>query len=122
MASTDWEAVAGIDDEEDPFASPSQAATTKAEIKSAQTEDAPPRMGESRFDAAEIRDAALKKELESVRGINEVLEGVIASLEKAKDNMEVRAPSPLYFLVTSHGTPISRALRFLPLFPSSNIC
>lgn len=43
------------------------------------------------------REAALRKELESVRNINASIEGVISTLERAKSNMGVRcprAPSP----------------------------
>lgn len=38
----------------------------------------------------DAREGALRAELTSVRQINAVIEGVVASLEKAKDNMEVR--------------------------------
>ncbi len=44
----------------------------------------------SRFDADESREAALLRELEGVRKINEVIEGVIGTLERAKGNMGVR--------------------------------
>lgn len=37
----------------------------------------------------EAREAALKEELVGIRGINQVMESVINSLERAKDNMEV---------------------------------
>jgi hypothetical protein len=47
------------------------------------------RMQESRLSAEESREAALRQELENVRKMNEVLEGVYSSLEKAKNNMEV---------------------------------
>ena len=40
--------------------------------------------------AEQARDAALQKELESVRSINSVIEGVVSSLEAAKGNMDVR--------------------------------
>lgn len=46
----------------------------------------------SRYDAEEAqeaRDAALRRELEGVRNINEVIEGVIGTLERAKGNMGV---------------------------------
>lgn len=42
------------------------------------------------FDAEEVREAALRRELEGVRNINEVIEGVIGTLERAKGNMGVR--------------------------------
>lgn len=37
-----------------------------------------------------LRDAALQKELSSVRKVNEALEGVIQNLDRAKSNMAVR--------------------------------
>ncbi len=43
----------------------------------------------SRFDAAETREAALQRELEGVRNINQVIEGVIGTLEGARGNMGV---------------------------------
>lgn len=42
------------------------------------------------FDAEEVREAQLRRELEGVRNINEVIEGVIGTLERAKGNMGVR--------------------------------
>lgn len=41
------------------------------------------------FDAEEVRAAALARELEGVRNINQVIEGVISTLERAKGNMGV---------------------------------
>ncbi|KAJ2897918.1 uncharacterized protein MKZ38_004293 [Zalerion maritima] len=43
-----------------------------------------------RYDGGEddVRQAALEKELRGVRSINEVIEGVIGTLEKAKGNMD----------------------------------
>jgi len=52
-------------------------------------EDNRGRMQESRLSIEESREAALRQELENVRKMNEVLEGVYSSLEKAKNNMEV---------------------------------
>jgi hypothetical protein len=43
----------------------------------------------SKYNHDEAREAALQKELESVRGINKVIENVNESLMKAKNNMEV---------------------------------
>ena len=86
-------------DTEDLFASPSridrkQAAST-AGLQSAI--DSTGRViqnaresGDSRYDSEEARETALRKELESVRSVNEVIGGVVDSLEKAKGNMEVR--------------------------------
>jgi hypothetical protein len=47
------------------------------------------RAKESHYTTEEAREAALKRELESVRNVNKVIEGVVESLQKAKDNMEV---------------------------------
>lgn len=46
------------------------------------------------FDAEEVREATLRRELEGVRNINEVIEGVIGTLERAKGNMGVRLLYP----------------------------
>ncbi|KAJ9649535.1 hypothetical protein H2199_000311 [Coniosporium tulheliwenetii] len=43
---------------------------------------------ESKYTAEEAREATLRKELESVRNINKVIEDVVSSLEKAKSNMD----------------------------------
>lgn len=42
------------------------------------------------FDREESREAALRNELQSVRNINEVIEGLLGSLDRAKGNMDVR--------------------------------
>lgn len=44
------------------------------------------------YDRQEARDAALRTELESVRNINQVIEGLLSSLDSAKGNMEVCHP------------------------------
>jgi hypothetical protein len=87
---------------------PAQKATSKgttgANGKSTEPAQLKPRPEESRYDAEEAeksRDAQLRQELENVRKINQVIEGVVESLEKAKNNMDVRNPSP------SKSTPIS---------------
>jgi hypothetical protein len=49
------------------------------------------RAKESHYTAEEAREAALRRELESVRNVNRVIEGVVESLQKAKDNMGVSA-------------------------------
>lgn len=41
------------------------------------------------FDAQEARENALRTELQGVRNINEVIEGLLSSLDSAKGNMEV---------------------------------
>jgi hypothetical protein len=47
------------------------------------------RAKESHYTTEEAREAALRRELESIRNVNKVIEGVVESLQKAKDNMEV---------------------------------
>jgi hypothetical protein len=47
------------------------------------------RAKESHYTTEEAREAALRRELESIRNVNKVIEGVVDSLQKAKDNMEV---------------------------------
>lgn len=75
-------------DTEDLFASPSR--TSKATQKLAKQKEAPPqRKEESKYDTEQAREASLQRELESVRSINDVIEGVVKSLECAKGNMDV---------------------------------
>lgn len=72
-------------DNEDLFASPSRPSRTaqKSENRNG------PAMRESKYDTEQAREEALRKELENVRSINEVIEGVVSSLETAKGNMDV---------------------------------
>ena len=76
-------------DTEDLFASPSRA-SKPTQKSTKQTEHAPQRKEESKYDAEQAREASLQRELDSVRSINEVIEGVVNSLECAKGNMDVR--------------------------------
>lgn len=85
-------------DTEDPFASPS-ATPSKSKRKTAtapplksseQNRDEHQQIPESKYDAEQAREESLRRELEGVRNINEVIEGVISSLESAKGNMAVR--------------------------------
>ena len=62
------------------------------------TSKPPPK--ESQYTTSEDREAALRAELESVRNVNKVIEGVVASLQKAKSNMSVRPHSPFLPLLT----------------------
>lgn len=78
-------------DQEDSFASPSTPAPGRSKT---------PTNPNSRFDTDESREAALRKELEGVRKINEVIEGVIGTLERAKGNMGVRCPDQLCCIIT----------------------
>lgn len=81
-------------DTEDLFASPSRASKQPKPTASqpAESSDGPLSRsghGASRYDTEQARNALLQGELEGVRGINEVIEGVVSSLECAKGNMEV---------------------------------
>ncbi len=83
-------------DADDVFASPSRS-NKKAHVdENGRDAEAPNPMashktwnGESQYDNEEAREILLRKELESVRNINQVMEGVVDSLERAKGNMEV---------------------------------
>ena len=46
------------------------------------------------------RDESLRQELQSVRQVNEAIEGVVQSLRKAKDNMKVRIEAIVHLLST----------------------
>ncbi len=77
---------------EDLWASPSRATnkSSKSNSKSLDSTNTSASLpGESRYDAEQAREQALQKELEGVRNINEVIEGVISSLERARGNMDV---------------------------------
>lgn len=78
-------------DNEDLFASPSKPSKTTQKLPTKQAENNAPtqRNGESKYDAEQAREVALQRELEGVRSINEVIEGVVSSLETAKGNMDV---------------------------------
>lgn len=58
-------------------------------VAGAVADAAKPRTKESHYSTEEAREAALRRELESVRNVNKVIEGVVESLEKAKNNMDV---------------------------------
>ena len=79
------------EDTEDLWASPSKVnGNAKAGSRSydAELETSHSRNGASSYNEEESRDGALRRELESVRKVNEALEGVLESLDRAKDNME----------------------------------
>ncbi|KAJ9662263.1 hypothetical protein H2201_006194 [Coniosporium apollinis] len=63
---------------------------------------------ESKYTAEEAREATLRKELESVRNINKVIEDVVSSLEKAKSNMDT-----VHRTVTSASTLLNTWTRIL---------
>lgn len=96
-------------DAEDLFASPSKASNP---LSSAAPNAPPQRNGESKYDAEQAREALLRKELQSVRGINEVIEGVVSSLEVAKGNMEVRLrnlPHYALLILTSYNDGLTNS-------------
>lgn len=80
-------------DNEDLFASPSKPSKSnlKPSNKNAESNAPAQRTGGSKYDAETAREAALQKELEGVRNINELIEGVLGSLDLAKGNMDVRS-------------------------------
>jgi hypothetical protein len=93
------------EDTEDLWNSPSKRGAHKT-FKSRQSNDIPspePRQshdgGDTLFDLQEAREAALKHELHTVRNINEVIEGLLNSIDKAKGNMEVRLGYSVYLRV-----------------------
>ena len=83
-------------DPDDLFASPTQTEKKSAQLPSMTSNSKnstshnlrdPPI--DSTADHEEAREAALRRELAGIRSINEVIEGVVESLERAKGNMEV---------------------------------
>ena len=78
------------DDTEDLFASPSVPKKSKAprHEESQQQHQSPPAPPESEEDALANHEASLRRELSSLRSMNQVVSGVVESLEKAKSNME----------------------------------
>ncbi|KAK4190781.1 DASH complex subunit Duo1-domain-containing protein [Podospora australis] len=80
-------------EEEDSFAhqtpskpGPNRSNSTK-QIPTKTTAGTKKENSSSRFDTDEAREGALQRELEGVRNINAVIEGVIGTLERAKGNM-----------------------------------
>jgi hypothetical protein len=83
-------------DPDDLFASPSRTKKKPAQVKSTALHNQDPPTPNPRdhpldsvLDSEEGREAALRRELAGIRSINEVIEGVVESLERAKGNMEV---------------------------------
>ena len=74
------------------FDTPAARKTNKTKSGESDAEGATgarPRAKESHYTAEEAREATLRRELESIRNVNKVIEGVIESLQKAKENMAV---------------------------------
>ncbi|KAF7188692.1 DASH complex subunit duo1 [Pseudocercospora fuligena] len=80
------------DTDEDLFASPESGATTQKHTPISTTNVSNTAKQQTRplskQDVEEARNAQLRAELEKVREVNKVIEGVTASLTKAKANME----------------------------------
>ncbi|KAK5741510.1 hypothetical protein LTR17_003948 [Elasticomyces elasticus] len=74
------------DPNEDVFASPESCATTQKQTPTSTASSAHKQQQQARSHS-ESRDVHLRAELERVREVNRVIEGVTASLEKAKANM-----------------------------------
>lgn len=85
-------------DSEDLFASPSR--TVKQKRSSQQTRPEPGNLNttdnssreprhDADLDSEQAHEAALRRELAGIRSINEVIEGVVNSLEQARGNMDV---------------------------------
>ena len=98
MSKYDEDEIQWSDEEDKIFDTPSAtrdgaSASTSTSTSKANGKAVDPskssRAGVSHVDAEEAREAALQQELENVRKINTVVEGVVESLEKAKGNMEV---------------------------------
>src|SRR5271163_3557228 len=80
--------------------SPPKGASPYAKKESGSSNSARPnsRNGQSNYEQEQTREEALREELASVRRVNETIEGVIESLEKAKSSMKVFAPAILRVL------------------------
>ncbi|RHZ67520.1 uncharacterized protein CDV56_108583 [Aspergillus thermomutatus] len=86
------------DDSDDLWNSPSKRRSNKPthhhkvpEERSTTPETRPSHDGETLFDRQEAREAALRHELQTVRNINQVIEGLLGSLDRAKGNMDTVA-------------------------------
>lgn len=73
---------------------------------------------ESRYSTEESRNAALRKELDSVRNVNKVIEDVVESLQKAKNNMNVRNYTLIVLLLLSSFAPFALNMHHLILLNS----
>ncbi|KAI6865737.1 hypothetical protein KC318_g13484 [Hortaea werneckii] len=89
--ATDSLGMAGLnleDDTEDLFASPSTSgANTQKHTPTSNASSAHKQSQQRTRSQSETRDARLHAELERVREVNRVIEGVTSSLEKARANM-----------------------------------
>ncbi|KAF2233893.1 hypothetical protein EV356DRAFT_503148 [Viridothelium virens] len=77
-------------DPEDLFASPGQPRAEKSSSNGGTILASRARSQQESLEDADSREARLRQELENVRRVNKVIEDTVASLEKAKGNMDVR--------------------------------
>ncbi|KAI5360687.1 Putative DASH complex subunit Duo1 protein [Septoria linicola] len=77
-----------LEDDDDLFASPESGATTQKHTPASATQRPQAARTQTKQDIEDARNAQLQAELEKVREVNRVIEGVTASLTKAKGNME----------------------------------
>lgn len=108
-------------DAEDLFASPTAKHASREKPARPKTPSNPPN---NRYDdPEESREANLRRELEGVRNINELIEGVVGTLERAKGNMHVwlylLTPYLSSSLYASNMTPVATSLAtsYLPSSP-----
>lgn len=81
------------EDTEELWNSPSKRGSKPLKRKTSNADRTSPELkpacGDSAYDREDARDAALRDELQSVRKINGVIEGLLTSLDSAKGKMEV---------------------------------
>ncbi|KAL9076416.1 MAG: hypothetical protein Q9157_003677 [Trypethelium eluteriae] len=75
-------------DPEDLFASPGQPRAEKSSSNGGTILASRARSQQESLEDADSREARLRQELENVRRVNKVIEDTVASLEKAKGNMD----------------------------------
>ena len=87
------------DVDEDLWRSPSEkdhiSKASKGEQSDSRAGGSHVHTGKSKYGDAESKEVALRNELESVRKVNEAIEGVTESLNKAKSSMRVSLPVAL---------------------------
>ncbi|KAI9368906.1 DASH complex subunit Duo1-domain-containing protein [Aspergillus egyptiacus] len=80
------------EDADELWDSPSKPAKKRTSPATVKQESSPPpqsdRDEDTIFDRQEAREAALRHELQTVRNINQVIESLLGSLDRAKGNME----------------------------------
>lgn len=102
------------EDTEDLWDSPSKRGAKKGSNPKSSVEIPPAESqasrsgGDTLFDREEAREIALHNELQSVRNINEVLEGLLNSIDRARGNMETVSNT-----VTSASTLLNTWTRIL---------